>query len=40
MTQRGREISLLNLQYFGEELIVPSGDLPLSFQAVCGGMVL
>lgn len=38
--QRGREVSLLNLQYFGEELIVPSGALPLSFQAVSGGMVL
>ena len=36
----GREVSLLNLQYFGEELIVPSGALPLSFQAVRGGMVL
>ncbi|MFT4557387.1 MAG: Leucine-rich repeat (LRR) protein, partial [Planctomycetaceae bacterium] len=30
-SQRGREVSLLNLQYFGEELIVPSGALPLSF---------
>ena len=39
-SQRGREVSLLNLQYFGEEVIVPSGALPLSFQAVCGGMVL
>jgi hypothetical protein len=38
--QRGREVSLLNLQYLGEEVIVPSGALPLSFQAVCGGMVL
>jgi hypothetical protein len=38
--QRGREVLLLNLQYFGEELIVPSGALPLSFQAVSGGMVL
>ncbi|MGZ0168571.1 MAG: alginate export family protein [Planctomycetales bacterium] len=38
--QRGREVSLLNLQYFGEEQIVPSGALPLSFQAVSGGMVL
>ena len=38
--QRGREVSLLNLQYFGEELIVPSGALPLSFQAVCGWMML
>jgi hypothetical protein len=38
--QRGREVSLLNLQYLGEELIVPSGALPLSFQTVCGGMVL
>ena len=38
--QRGREVSLLNLQYFGEELIVPSGVLPLSFQAVSGWMVL
>ena len=38
--QRVREVSLLNLQYFGEELIVPSGALPLSFQAVSGGMVL
>ena len=39
-SQRGREVSLLNLHYFGEEVIVPSGALPLSFQAVCGGMVL
>jgi hypothetical protein len=39
-TQRGREVSQLNLQYFGEELIVPSGALPLSFQAVRGGMML
>ena len=39
-TQRGREVSQLNLQYFGEELIVPSGALPLSFEAVCGGMML
>ncbi|MDA1251212.1 MAG: sigma 54-interacting transcriptional regulator, partial [Planctomycetota bacterium] len=31
--QRGREVSQLNLQYFGEELIVPSGALPLSFEA-------
>ena len=38
--QRGREVSQLNLQYFGEELIVPSGALPLSFEAVCGGMML
>ena len=38
--QRGREVSLLHLQYFSEKLIVPSGALPLSFQAVCGGMVL
>jgi hypothetical protein len=38
--QRGREVSQLNLQYFGEELIVPSGALPLSFQAVRGGMML
>ena len=38
--QRGREVSLLNLQYLGEELIVPSGALPLSFQAVFGRMVL
>ena len=38
--QRGREVSQLNLQYFGEELIVPSGALPLSFQAVCGRMML
>jgi hypothetical protein len=36
--QRVREVSLLNLQYFGEELIVPSGVLPLSFQAVSGWM--
>ena len=40
LDQRGREVLLLNLQYFGEELIVPSGALPLSFQAVCGWMML
>jgi hypothetical protein len=40
MTQRGREVSLRNLQYFSEELIIPSGTLSLSFEAVDGRMML
>ncbi|MEO2032284.1 MAG: hypothetical protein ABGZ35_09380, partial [Planctomycetaceae bacterium] len=32
--QRGREVSVGKLQCFGEELLVPSGALSLSLEAV------
>lgn len=38
--QRGREVSVGKLQCFGEELLVPSGALSLSLEAVGGGMML
>ena len=37
--QRGREVSVCKLQCFGEELLVPSGALSLSLEAVGGGMM-
>ena len=37
--QRGREVSVGKLQCFGEELLVPSGALSLSLEAVGGGMM-
>jgi hypothetical protein len=38
-SQRGREVSVGKLQCFGEELLVPSGALSLSLEAVGGGMM-
>jgi hypothetical protein len=38
-TQTGREVSVDKLQCFGEELLVPSGALSLSLEAVGGGMM-
>ncbi|MEO2031306.1 MAG: hypothetical protein ABGZ35_04390, partial [Planctomycetaceae bacterium] len=35
--QTGREVSVGKLQCFGEELLVPSGALSLSLEAVGGG---
>ena len=37
--QTGREVSVGKLQCFGEELLVPSGALSLSLEAVGGGMM-
>jgi hypothetical protein len=37
--QTGREVSVCKLQCFGEELLVPSGALSLSLEAVGGGMM-
>jgi hypothetical protein len=37
--QTGREVSVGKLQCFGEELLVPSGALSLSLDAVGGGMM-
>ena len=38
-SQTGREVSVCKLQCFGEELLVPSGALSLSLEAVGGGMM-
>ena len=39
-TQKGREVSLCNLQYFREEVLIPSGSLAFAFKAIEGLMML
>jgi len=38
--QRGREVSDCNLQYFREEVLIPSGSLLFAFKAIGGLMML